>query len=373
MFIVERMVSLFTYAAVLVITCFFVSRCLRSQVKAVLFVYLLMLMIFAFYYKPYRTADLYRLREYIQYWIDLPPNRLIRYALNSNAPSWVVFAYLVSKMGNINWLQTMSCLISFSCSLYIIGSTISKNNIRGKDRALLLFSYMAIGTIFLEAISGIRTIMGFTIVAFCLYREIEEDKSFWIHLPLYFIAGLLHPSVIVLVIARIVSAAFTEKGWRNILITAVFLIPLVLFIYRQGNQYIFSAFTKAKSYLSGSEYTYKWEILIGFLELFQTFIILRHFKKCFDTDKRRNYLWLFSLVLQIVSLISLPFSYAVFRRYTLFCTMITIPFFGKILSPDLSDLKDTVRFKQWMWLLSYGVFVISFIRGDICGYKFFVR
>ena len=371
MFIVERIVSLFAFAGTLFIACYLISHCSMKQVRTVLFAYLIMLMVFAFNYKPYRTADLYRLREYIQYWVDLPLESLFSYLLNSASPAWVAYAYLVSKLGNVNWLQTGSCLVSFGLSFYFIRTTIEKNAVMGTNRGLLLFSYMAIGAIFLQAISDIRHIMGFTIIAFSLYRELK-GKSFWIHIPLYLLAALFHPTAIVLVAARFLSVGFSKKGWRSKIAATILTVPVVLFCYRQGSQYFLSTVAKANSYLTGDEYTYIWEIIIGIAEAVQTIMILRHYQKHYTANEKERYLWLFAMVLQVGSILALPFSYAVFRRYTLFCTMITIPFFGKTLCAEDSEQRNMKLYREWMYLLSAAIFILSFVRGDICGYKFFV-
>ena len=83
MFLTERIVSLLTYALALMVIYYLIGNVARKQYKAVLLFYVLILAIFAFNYKPYITADLYRLREYVEYWIHKDWTGVVKYALKS--------------------------------------------------------------------------------------------------------------------------------------------------------------------------------------------------------------------------------------------------------------------------------------------------
>ena len=123
MFLVERMISLLTYAFVLFLACQLIGKATKKEYKIVLNVYLIDLCIFAFIYKPYITADLYRLRQYIQSWIYEDWNGVFRYAMEyTNTPAWVMYSYILSKLGNINWLQTITCFWCFKNVFYIFHS-----------------------------------------------------------------------------------------------------------------------------------------------------------------------------------------------------------------------------------------------------------
>ena len=124
MFLLERTISLLVYAFALFVAYQLIARVARKQYKVVLLMYLIALAIFAFNYKPYITADLYRLREYIEYWIHKDLNGVLKYAMRSSTPSWVLYSYALSRLGNINWIQTITCLWCFGNVFYIIGREI---------------------------------------------------------------------------------------------------------------------------------------------------------------------------------------------------------------------------------------------------------
>lgn len=378
MFLTERIVSLLTYAVVLMVTYFLIGRVARKQYKGVLLVYVLILALFAFNYKPYITADLYRLREYVEYWIHKDWTGVLKYALKSTTPSWVLYSYTISKLGNINWLQTITCLWCFSNVFYIISHEIERHGIEGKYRSELLFYIMAVGAFYLQTISGIRSMLGISIAAFCLYRETVEKKSIVSHLPLWLFAALIHTSTMVLVISRFLFLLVQSRGiTKKILMSAVIFV-LAIFSYKYLGGYISGSFEYGQNYLNNTkEYTYIWEIVIGLIETFETIYVLNKYRtKTVESDiEAEEYglknLYLFTLIWTVVSVISLPFSYAVFRRYTMLCTVTSIPLVAFLFDTDM-EKSESIRTFRILFGLSLLIFALSGVRGDLCGYKFFV-
>lgn len=378
MFLTERIVSLLTYAVVLMVTYFLIGRVARKQYKVVLLVYVLILALFAFNYKPYITADLYRLREYVEYWIHKDWTGVVKYALKSTTPSWVLYSYIISKLGNNNWLQTITCLWCFGNVFYIISHEIEQHGIEGKYRSELLFYIMAVGAFYLQTISGIRSMLGISIVAFCLYREIVEKKSIVSHLPLWLFAALIHTSTMVLVISRFLFLLVQSRGiTKKILMSAVVFV-LAIFSLKYLGGYISGSFESGQNYLNNTkEYTYIWEIVIGLIETFETLYVLNKYRtKTVESDSEveeyglKN-LYLFTLIWTVVSVISLPFSYTIFRRYTMLCTVTSIPLVAFLLGTDVNEL-ERKRTRCILFALSFLIFALSGVRGDLCGYKFFV-
>ena len=378
MFLTERIVSLLTYAVVLMVTYFLIGRVARKQYKEVLLVYVLILALFAFNYKPYITADLYRLREYVEYWIHKDWTGAIKYALKSTTPSWVLYSYIISKLGNINWLQTITCLWCFGNVFYIISHEIERHGIEGKYRSELLFYIMAVGAFYLQTISGIRSMLGISIVAFCLYKETVEKKSIISHLPLWLFAALIHTSTMVLVISRFLFLLVQSRGITKKILMAAVVFVLAIFSYKYLGGYVSGSFEYGQNYLNNTkEYTYIWEIIIGLIETFETLYVLNKYRTMtVESDSEAEEyglknLYLFTLIWTVVSVISLPFSYAVFRRYTMLCTVTSIPLVAFLFDTDIEKV-ESIRTFRILFGLSLLIFALSGVRGDLCGYKFFV-
>lgn len=93
MFIFERLISLGFFFLAILIACYLMSRIKGKQYRVILALYLLVLTGFAWCYEPYITADLYRLRQYVEVWINLSFEGAFDYACHTTTPSWILFSY----------------------------------------------------------------------------------------------------------------------------------------------------------------------------------------------------------------------------------------------------------------------------------------
>ena len=373
MFLIERLVSLFVFAGVLSLGMLGMSILKGKQYKVALWLYWIALGILAFAYTPYITADLYRLHLWcVHGWCQWTWPTLWDTLQRVNEPMWLFFSWAIYQiMHNENWIQTVACLWSFYNVFYIISRTIDTNNVKGNNRALILFSIMAVGTFYLEVISGIRSMLSFTIVCFCIYRELIENKSIIRHLPLYLFAALMHKAGLAFIMIRFAFDGFLHKNILLKLFSGIAGIACVLLMIYSGS-YVDHAVNVAVGYsTSAHEYSYHWEILIGLIEQLQIWYVLYQYKhqyqkKLFAYTKIGR----LTFVLACICLSALPFSYAIFRRYTVVCSILILPLLGKILSPENPYyVKNVIR---TIWRLSLLIFTLSCIRGDLCGYKFFV-
>lgn len=373
MFLTERAISLATYAIVLLFSCALMNRVARKQYKVILLFYLIALCVFAFNYKPYITADLYRLREYMEYWVNRSWRDAISYALKSDRPAWVLYSWILSRLGNENWLQTITCLWTFDNVFYIIGSEIERNNIIF-DRAIGLFYIMSIGAFYLQTISGIRSMLAISIVAYCVYAELIKQHSIIIHIPLYLFSSLLHPVGMVLVLSRLIFILFQEKSIRRRIPLSILAILLILFVVAFLQRYLNSSLDYGSGYLSNrSQYTYKWEILIGLLEIGESYYVNWKYHKCSTANDMGNALMKFSNLWLSISIITLPFSYSVFRRFAIFGTLISLPMVYHTCAVMGKDNVSYSIYRRNILIISSIIFILSLSRGDLCGYKFFVQ
>lgn len=371
MFLTERAISLSIYALALLFTCYLMKKVARNQYKIILFLYLIVLCVFAFNYKPYITADIFRLREYITYWTSKSSNDMIAYAFGSSNPAWVIYSWVVNKFGNENWLQTITCLWCFGNVFYIIGSEISINEVENQDKALELFYIMVIGAFFLQTISGIRSMLAVSIVAFCAYQEIINHKNILWHILLYLFAALIHPMGMILVLSRILFLVFQEHDRGRIILTLVAILMMGLMMYYLRN-YIAESLDYGSGYLNNrQQYSYIWEIIIGLIEIVETLYVDISYKRVNPLSEKANALMRFSIFWCVGSLIALPFSYSIFRRFAIFASVLSIPLIYRTLYTDEISYERYINIRKTIITLSSVIFVLSLLRGDLCGYKFF--
>lgn len=373
MFFIERISSLFTFSAVLFTAMLGMSILKNNQYKIPLWGYWIVLGVFAFFYTPYITADLYRLHSWcINGWCQYDFYKLIYDLVHTSTPSWLFFSWTIYNIThNENFIQTVACLWSFFNVFYIISSVIQNNNVRKYNRALLLFTIMSVGTFYLEVISGIRSMLSFSIISFCIYRELIEHKNFVPHIPLYAFASLMHYSAIALIVIRILAAVMFQKNFINKIAIFLFSVLLLAGIYLYGKNYIDTAYDVAISYATNeNEYTYIWEVIIGFIEQIQVYYILYQYKKRYgNTYFSYTAITRLCLITALISLCSYPFSYAIFRRFTIVASIFLLPVLGKLLSNQKRIPSMTVKF---IWMFCFIIYFLSCVRGDLCGYKFFV-
>lgn len=379
MFIFERLISLGFFFLAILIACYLMSRIKGKQYRVILALYLLVLTGFAWCYEPYITADLYRLRQYVEAWINLSFEGAFDYACHTTTPSWILFSYFTNQIGNQNWMQSIACLWCYGNIFIVLSKVIDRFDLKRTDRGCLLFYIMSVGTLYLQTISGIRTMLGFSIVFLCVYREYFEGKSAIWDLPFYIIAGLFHPAVLVLVGLRFIGLALERKSGIKRILNILFSVIVVEIGLYYAYDYLLVANDKAVDYMTNdAEYTYMWEYLIGCIEIVQILFLCYWWKKgtpslCNGENWSIHSYVVMNALFTLGCICFMPLSYAIFRRFTIFATMLSLPILGAFLQRCAIERKRGVLWARWaINLMSLIIMFISFARGDLCGYKFFL-
>ncbi|WP_413854027.1 EpsG family protein [Candidatus Ruminimicrobium bovinum] len=368
MFIIERLISLSIFISSLFVCMLFLSKVKRSYCGIVLFIYLVILCIFAYFFKP-NVLDLSRLHNlclngYGQYSWD----QLKTFLKYSRVPVWHIYSWIIYHLTNdVNFIQTITCFWCFGNLFYVLGDIIKRNNINGVYRALLLFSIMSVGAFYMETISGIRSMLSFSICFLCIYREMIHRKNLLIHIPLYIFAALMHQVGTVVFIGRIISLIPLEKNYYRKTLMALSIIPLLIYAVKGDNFFLISSFNLAHEYIYNSkEYYMLEETIIGIIELCQIWYVL-FFYKLYTNNKLRE-LWFFSFVLTIISTCAIPFSYSIFRRYTIMCSLLILPLIGTILGLSNKNIRE--HFSFLLLVQSILIFALSYSIGDMRFFQF---
>ena len=168
MFLIERAIGLGCFYFTMLLNCFLFSYVKGKQYKIILLFYLVMLCIFAFAFEPYETSDLYRLREYMQSWVNYDCEDMLNYAFKRGDPVWIIFSYLTNSLGNINWVQTMSCFGGMALLFNVISDMVQRFKLKGKQKGILLFATLCSGNLFMGLIEGIRSPLGSVMIFYCI-------------------------------------------------------------------------------------------------------------------------------------------------------------------------------------------------------------
>ena len=370
----ERLFSIFIYVLVIFFFCFLVSRSKSKYLKKILFIYAIVLAFMGFIYKPPITADVYRINEDIRlYYSNMSFETLISWMKNSTIPVAQLYFFIFGKLGVEGLISAVTGFIFYMNIFHIIQRSSEKNNLSMKNVAKILFYFMVIGQ-YIEVISGVRFMLGCSIVARCVIDELFDNKSPLKNTILYLLSGLIHPAVLVLVVFRFAFLLFqTEKKGVKKLLNYIIIAILTFAFLKFGNSYILGATDKAKSYLNGNIYSYKWEYLIGFINILYIMIYKFKFQKINNKNTNKEIINI-NKFLNIVLIFVLLFAseYSIFHRYRYFATILFIPTYAFYLDYiEKNKIQNIGKFKILSAVLNFLVLFLAASRGNLCGLNFF--
>lgn len=380
MFLTARLFGICTYVFLLSLTCLSLKYTNNNKkLEIILFLYLCALVLMAFLFVPYISADLYRLAFISERYASMPFDTILQEILDNRTPGCVLYLYLVGKLNNYHFLPAIAVMIDFSLLFSILKSEIKRNLTKGSFVASALFLLMS-SSIFMSSISGIRNMLAYSIIIWCVYREFILKKSFLIHLPLYLVAASFHTMGQVMLIYRIVFFLFEKNNLINRIFKILLSMFLVIIIVKYGQYFINGILEKANNYnesfQAGTEFFYIWgaisagiQFIVTIYEINLFYKLKKYFKqqlRNFEVDNIIHFL----LPLLIISFISLFFSYVAFARVQMFLFIFLLPT-TLILIKNIPEFKQKkIQFK--LFFISFVLLLISCTRGDLCSLKFWV-
>ncbi len=372
MYLEARIFGIFCYLFALLIAILMILPKKRSN-KPILLGYLVVLSIIGYYFVPPEGFDLYRLIQYMHSYSRLNWRQILETMQTNSSPLVPVYYKFISLLGNDGFLAGITVFITFFACFSIIEKSHKKFLSSNTGVALSLFFIMASG-VYGETIDGIRTMLAFSLIAYCVYTEMFENKGFILHLPIYLAAMLMHKAAIILVIIRVMYMLL-QKEYKS---RAKFKRILLVFVISSlGVMYLSNVIRQsidtAKYYLQADSYSYVWEMITGFISII---LLLRliSFTKPFVADEtiefkvtHKNYTNFIYLIL-MVSVICLPFDYSIFHRFTYFAVMMSPPLFAIVYRNRTTARK---HFNEIV-ILVLVLLAITCLRGKICSIKFWI-
>lgn len=376
-FLIERVVSLSVYVLALFITYYYIKKAKSySEIRRSLNLYLVILTMMGFFFVPDASKDLTRILRNTEYWKTISIKDLARLELpRTSAPIGQIYIYLCRKTQIDGFLPACTAFLFFSNVFHILKKSYQKLGYSSESVAMSLLLFMSSGC-FLEVISDIRCFLAFSIVARFIFDEICMGKSIIKSLPFYLLAALIHISVFPIIAIRILFYLGFESRRRTSirLITSVIVIGASIVAFVLFRDLIDAVFSKANSYLSGGHYSYVWEYIIGAAFWLVLIYILKKHRKMIDSrnseyrSESSDLLYKLSVILLMVEAV-FCFEYNMFHRYILMSLFVAMP----LLSDTVTLLaKEQSVFKRNIFALSFLILAFVCMRGNLCGYKFFV-
>lgn len=369
--LIERLIGVCTY--ILTLGYFFNKIKKASSVKIInknLNYYLITLCLLAFFYIPGESADLTRWREMSEVWSNFDFEWFWEHRIQtSSVPAGYLLVYLCQSTG-INGILPMICAFGFFGNIFhMLKNEAKRENVNSDSVALTLFFVMSTG-FFLEAISGVRCMLAFSIVIRCAYDEMRLNKNIIYNIFFYIFAVLLHNAAMPLTGMRFICLLF-EKKKKPVWTIINFLIALgsILLALRLGNDYIDAALEKATLYMSQNTYSYIWEYIIASIGILLILYVLYKLKKRYPMEWIRTKAPARYLLLNLVYTLFFFNVYSIFHRFFSASLICSIPIIIEFFSCEYAKQRYKMRFSVVLVLLI--ILLLASIRGNLSGYKFF--
>lgn len=359
-----RLFGVGLYFSLLIIFCILISNN-RFSTKKILFLYCLCLSVMGFFFKPNESADLYRINILVKYYSNLSINDFILLVKNSNSFVMLCFYRLIGMTNKYNLLPAITCFICYSNIFYVFNDYSEKNYISNKAKSIALLVIMCNSSYF-ECISGIRTMLAFSILIRCFYNEMYNNKKVISNLFFYILACSIHLISVVIIVVKFICNTFdirkNEKN-NNIIFKPLLIISFIILIFL-GKNYINGAVDKAIYYIYNRNYTYIWENILTVLLFLLIIIIQSYIKKDNDKNIIRNKR--ISRAIQLLIII-FCFEHNTFFRLNNFNLFLNIPII--LTSLDYLIKKNNKNYK-YITFFSIIILIISCARGNLCSLKF---
>lgn len=376
MFLVERLFGISVYMLMLISVCFLLLKT-NISCRSILRFYLLCLCCMAFFYKPYRTADLYRIFELMDFFSTMDFGVFWKnYALESSIPLSRLIFWLFGKTGCNSLLPAFSAWFCYSLIFYIIKKSKQLYDISNQTVAIVLFFIMST-SMYISVIGGVRMMIALSMLSFSYFRVTVEKKIRIIDI-LFFIAPLFIHAMSFAVIGIIALTLLFDSD-KNILkkigyIAAIGLAGTVFFVrFSDSAQGLIDKFL---AYVLGDKYSDSWEYLMGVFIIILLLLVFSEFKVlrrtgCYIEVNKCNLAAVFCVVLAIF----FCFEFSIFFRFggqlsVIFSIPSLMIAIDKTKGISSKFFKD-VELQTIVLLFSCVIAVISCARGSLSSLKFF--
>lgn len=374
MFLTARVFGIFSYLLSSMFFLMLAKRVKNSQTKIVMMLYLLVLCFMAYFYEPYITSDLYRIRIYVKdcaamSWGNLFTSIKEGTSGLSSTPAAMIYYKLIGLFDNDGIIAAVSCLIIYGMIFNMLIDYKQRKNISNRTFVFVLFCFMAMDY-FMPSIATIRSYLSAVFVAFCIYRENIKHKFNVINILLYILALFFHSIGVALVMFRIVCFML-EKGSSTLMrifkILVILICAIVATLYLKT--YVEQNILKAVGYLKNNIYSYVWEWILCLIQTVIFWIVIKRAKEneIFQSvNELKNYKRL--LILSEVALILCNVSFAFLQRWCFFVALIILPVFMQTIEKE--TIMGNKKTKKLLLYASMIVYILTCSRGYLCSLKF---
>ncbi len=374
MFVLARIFGVLSYVVSSIFFLMLAKRVKKSQTKIVIMLYLFVLCIIAYFYEPYITSDLYRIRIYVKdcasmSWENLFISIKEGTSALASTPASMIYYKLIGMFENDGMIAAISCLIIYGMIFFMLVDYKQRMNISNRSFVFVLFCFIAMDY-FMPSIATIRSYLAAVFVAFCIYRENIKNKLGVLNIFLYVAALFLHSIGVALVAFRLFFFMIEKDSTIFIRILKIIVISvciIVLSVYLKT--FIEQNIMKAIGYLRNNIYSYMWEWILCLIQTGLYFVIIKQSKKIEIFQKiteLKKYKKL--LILSEIVLIACNVSFSFLQRWCFFMALIILPVFMQMIENEIKN--GNKKIQKMMLYTSIIVYALTCSRGYLCSLKF---
>lgn len=376
MFLLERIFGFGVYMIILLFVCLLLVKT-NITCKSILKGYLVCLCIMAFLYKPYITADLYRIFDAMNYFSTMDFQMFWKhYAFETSIPIARLLYWSFGKTGINELLPAFSAFVCYSVLFYIISKTKELYNVSKQNIAIVLF-YVMTNSIYISVIGGIRMMLTLCLISFSYFRGTVEKKQGIIDVLFYGISIFIHAmGVVVIALCMLVSLfGSNSSSLKRLGYFFVAGIGSLIFVLN-FNSILNGVYQKSVSYILGDMHSDVWEYLMGALILIATTVTFVEFWR--ETKKEKSCLIKnYNAVAKCCILLAICFCFE-FSIFYRFCGHLAVLFSIPTVMYTLERTKGKqsifirgIDYRSLLILLSVVIAAISCTRGSLSALKFF--
>lgn len=382
MYLIPRLIGVSSYIVTLLLFAYLISHASSKNAIKLTWIYYFVLLLMAAFFVPDQSADLSRYINNMHFYVSSSNETFERALLKTSTPGGILLLYVIGQFNNDRLLPLFAAGLDFFFIFSILRIEIKKFNSYGNQLSIALLVLMSSG-FFMWVISGIRNMMAYSIIIYCIYKEFFLEKKLIYNLPLYIIACSIHSMGQVVFLYRIIFSMFESNNKKHRILNLMIAVSILLIICYHGTRFIDDLFDRGERYYisgrDGTGYFYIWNLIISLFNLiialffiFEYYIIDKKIRKInlhsrFSEDK---YL-LFSIPIIIIAPILMFIQYSFFTRTCAFINLLN--YILAIIVINKSRLSNSeIGIVNKVIILSIVLLLISCARGDICSLKFFI-
>lgn len=190
----------------------------KKHLKYALILSVIYLAWLAYHFEPVAGNDLLYHFEMVQFAKNAGWTGLVRHYQFASNPGMYVIYLLVSKLPSEHWLAVIVVFIVYGIVFFIVYDCQKVfpafNSDGEKIYCITVALIYAVFTMhYTYIISGVKNNIAFAIFGLATYLELVKKKNFIICWGLIIIALMIHPSITLLIIVRLI--AYLVKRWNN--------------------------------------------------------------------------------------------------------------------------------------------------------------